>query len=747
MIDPPSSPAPTAPAAPAPAGGAPGKGFDITILKQFLFIVVRRIWLVAICFVVALSFSLISTIKQVPVYRCQATMLLSRESRRIPDQLMQNEDQYWGDYVVTQEELLRSRVIAQKARELMSGPADQLGGNIQKVSVGSSWRGSLVSIVVDSLDPVVGADYANALADAYLDFKAEQRMDTSQSSVISLTQQANRLLDEYRKAEDRVVAFERDHNVLAISQIGNVAAGNLASLAVEAASLRTERMLLEYQQPLLVSARPDVVLATLSPAQSPSIVTPRTIAELPVEGEAQAQPQEAGTQIIERGFVAQPDWIAAKRQQAVMQAELTELRTRFKEAHPRVQEVMRNLKDVERDLNVEVEFALKDFANRLEALRLREEAAKRVEREWEEEALEINRKSNEYLNLKRQADRLRNLYDLVFNRLKEIDISVGIEPESIRIFERALPAAGPMAGRKVQTVVLGGLVGIALGLGLVLGLEFIDDSIRYPEEVTRGLGLAFFGLVPAANWDPDDLRTHLLSNIDQKSSLAEAYRNIRSSLLFSGGKDEVRTLAVTSAVPLEGKTTTCLNLAVCLAQGGSRVLLVDADLRRGELHKYFGAEGGRGLSDVLVGQAKPESVIQRTGLPSLDLVATGPFPPNPAELVLRPELKAFISHALRSYDRILFDCPPVMAVSEASIFASLLDGVICVVWAGHTSRRIAGSAVQLLRDRGARIIGCVLNNLEFGRTGYYYYSGYYGYYDYGHEGASSPGGAKSAKGA
>jgi capsular exopolysaccharide synthesis family protein len=274
------------------------------------------------------------------------------------------------------------------------------------------------------------------------------------------------------------------------------------------------------------------------------------------------------------------------------------------------------------------------------------------------------------------------------------------------------------------------LIGLGIGLTLVFGLEYLDDSFRFPEEIGEVLGLPFFGLVPSASWDPDDLRSHVLANVDQKSGLAEAYRSIRSSLLFSGDEARVKILALTSAVPKEGKTTTCLNLAVSLAQAGSRVLLVDGDLRRGELHKYFGLEGGRGFSDILIGQAKPEAVIQRTGIPNMDLVATGPFPPNPGEIILRPELQSFLEYAKRTYDRVIIDCPPIMAVSEAGILAAMAEGVVVVIWAGQTSKKLTQLAVQQLKERGAKILGCVLNNLDFQRVGYYYYSTYYGYYDY-----------------
>jgi len=148
------------------------------------------------------------------------------------------------------------------------------------------------------------------------------------------------------------------------------------------------------------------------------------------------------------------------------------------------------------------------------------------------------------------------------------------------------------------------------------------------------------------------------------------------------------------------------------------------------LHKYFGLEGGRGLADVLSGQAKSESVIQRTGVPNLDLVATGPFPANPSELLLRNEFRTFMEYAKRTYDKIVFDGPPVMAVSEAGVLASIADTTLMIVWAGKTSRKVCQMTIQNLQQRGARIDGCILNNLEFGRVGYYYYSTYYGYYTY-----------------
>ncbi len=731
LIRPPADPGGgTLPGAGAGAGG--GHGFDITDLKQYFHIVVKRIWLVAVCFVVSLAVMVVILIRQVPVYRCSATLLLSR-GLPVPSRLRQQEIQPLGDYISTQQRIIQSSLLIRRARERMGRTPEEFDKQLVSVSVNQVWKTSLLTITVDSLDPLFGAQFANALAEEYLDFKAEERMDTSQATVLSLTQQANRLREELKKAEERVLAFEKENKVVAIRERGNIAAAYLAKLSSRGASYRTQRMLLEAEQPLISKASDEIVLATLASPMRAGLFDYGMPAIAYMGGAAtgmvmrSAQGPEG---LLERGVVTEPHWEKLRRKKAALEAELKDLRTKFRDAHPRIQKVLADLKEVERDLDVELQFALKSYYNRLESLAIKENAAKRVEAEWEDEALEVSRKSHEYASLQRSVSRLQNLYDLVFNRLKEVDVSIGIEPESIRIMERAKPATRPVTPRKLQSIFIAALIGLGLGLGLVFGLEYLDDSLRYPEEVSQGLGLPFFGVIPAARWDPEDLRTHLLSNIDQKSGMAEAYRSVRSALLFSGAQDYTKTLVVTSAVPLEGKTTTCLNLAVSLAQAGSSVLIVDGDLRRGELHKFFGMEGGKGFSDILVGRAKPEAVIQRTGIPNLDLVATGPLPPNPAELILRPELSSFLDYARRTYDMVLFDCPPVMAVSEAATLSSLVEGVIFVVWAGQTSRKLSQLAVQILRERGANILGCVLNNLDFGRVGYYYYSSYYGYYDY-----------------
>jgi succinoglycan biosynthesis transport protein ExoP len=727
---------PTNPRGALDGGGSnAGKSFDITDLKQFFHVIVKRIWLVTLCFIIAVSVAVVALMKQEPFYKSVATLQVTKASSSI-SALTGGSTMAGADYYAIQDNILRSQSLLNRAQERLGIPVAEFKQAIKRLDIKSYPRTGTIKVGVESFQPVIGSNFANMMSEEYIEYKTEERIDDSQNTVIDLTQQANKIRDELRKAEEKLQAFRSANSIIAVSGRVNIAARHLSQLTGKAATYRTERLLLQAQQPLLDDASDEIILRALlgegaGMETSVGFSGNNTNRIGSARGGVDSLLQN---EIVKGGN----NWKRIKREKVRLQSHLENYRSKFKDTHPRVQEVMTKLKELDLELQVELQFALEDYNAELDTLRLKEQAVQQVAAEWEKEAQRIATKEHSLTLLERNVTRLQSLYEVVFNRLKEVQISFGSQSENIRIMERATPATSPVSNRQVQNIFLAAVIGIGIGIGLVFGLEYIDDSLRYPEEVASVLQLPFFGVIPSANWDPEDLNSHMLANIDQKSGLAEAYRNVRSALIFSGSIKPGYTMAFASAVPREGKTTTCLNMSVSLAQAGSRILLVDADMRRGELHKFFGLEGGRGLSDLLAGNSKPESLIQRTGIPNLDLIATGPFPPNPAELMLKPEFNSFLEYAKRSYDYILFDCPPVMAVSESAVMASLVDATLFVVWAGQTSRKLSEMSVRILRERGANLVGCVLNNLEFGRVGYYYYSTYYGYYDYDYRYESRP---------
>lgn len=713
-------PPPVAPEQGGPAG-AP-KGWDI---RKYFYMIAKRLWLLLLCFMTAIVIMLVMMARQVPEYQATAKIQLIR-AMGIPANLQQREDSTEGDYIQTQRNIVLSRDVIQKAKDKLGLPPQEFGQKYLSLSVGPVWQTAILAITVKGLEPTFCADYANAVADAYVEFKAEERSGSSQSTAGILSQQANRLAEEITKMEGALLAFVRENSVVGIQERGNVAAGLLGQLSKQSAEYRTQRMLLEAQQPMLAQASDEVVLATLeyglpSAAVAPSPATATAGEIAPVEG---------AEGLIEHGVISQPRWDTLKRENALLEAQLISYRKKYKEEHPLIRETLLRLQQNEEAVKVEIQFALKQFYSRLEALNIKEKAARHVEQAWEEQALEIDRKQKEYEGLQRNLARLQGLYNVVFNRLQEVDISAGIDIDTVRILERALTPGGPLKPRNLQSLFLAALIGLGVGIGLIFLLEFMDDSLRFPEEVSRNLGLPYLGLVPTAHWKQAGDDSYWLGNVDPSSGFAEAYRNIRSALLLNPSGGRFKTLTVTSAVPKEGKTTTTANLATCFAQIGQRVLLVDADLHRGGLHRYFGLQAGRGLTEILTGHATRDQVVQPTAIEGLDFIGTGAFTDNPAELILRPAMKNFLAQAADQYDLVLLDAPPVLAVSETAVIASQTDGTLLVVWSGRTSRKLLLVAIRQMLSRGANLLGCVLNNLDLTQMGNYGASSYYHYYGY-----------------
>jgi capsular exopolysaccharide synthesis family protein len=277
------------------------------------------------------------------------------------------------------------------------------------------------------------------------------------------------------------------------------------------------------------------------------------------------------------------------------------------------------------------------------------------------------------------------------------------------------------------------MAGMLVAFGLAFGIEYLDDTVKTPEDVSKRLGLPLLGLVPAIRGN----RVPLLSET-VPHDFGEAFRSLRTSLVFTAGAGEARLIAVTSSQPLEGKTTTACNLATALALGGSRVLLIDADMRRPGLHRIIGVENNVGLSQLLVGQSRVRETVQRTTEPNLFVITAGRTPPNPSELLASARMKSFLENLSHGpFDWIVLDTPPVLAVTDAVVLAGAVSAVVFVVGSEMTRRVHAERALHTLRGGKPRSIGVVLNRVDFERNKYYY-SRYYGYNYKSYYGSAPP---------
>ncbi|MBM3460150.1 MAG: polysaccharide biosynthesis tyrosine autokinase, partial [Armatimonadetes bacterium] len=313
------------------------------------------------------------------------------------------------------------------------------------------------------------------------------------------------------------------------------------------------------------------------------------------------------------------------------------------------------------------------------------------------------------------------------SHLRALRIREQIPPLVTQVLEEARVPSEPVSQGRAQYLVAFAVMAAALGLGAALLQDHLDDRIRTPDDVERASQLVSLGHVPFL----DPTESGIVLDGSARSPVAEAYRALRASVDFAAMEGQVRRLLVTSPNKSEGKSVTSVNLAAAMAFNGKRVVLVDADLRRPSLHRVFGLSQERGLSQVLAGQLEVSEALQTTSRENLWVLTSGPLPHNPAELLGSPRLDQLLDCLAGIADFVILDSPPCLPVADPLVVASRVDAVLLVVHAGHTRRPALRHVRQLLQRAHARLLGVVMNRVEPGRRGDYYYSSYY--YGYGYE--------------
>ena len=354
--------------------------------------------------------------------------------------------------------------------------------------------------------------------------------------------------------------------------------------------------------------------------------------------------------------------------------------------------------------------------------------------------------------LKREIETNRGLLDTYTQRQKEQQLAIESgRPENLKVVTAAVKPTEPIGPNRTRNIVVAFLVSLAAGIGLAFLLDYLDDSIRTSDDVGRHLGLPTLALIPhQAAIDKRKLltakngngvgSTALIALEDTRSAMAEAYRHLRTSLLFSSAGKPPHTILVTSSQPSEGKTTTAINTAITLAQSGAEVVIIDCDLRRPRLHSHFELENTAGLTNYLSGERNTDLLMKQCpGLPKLKIVTSGPIPPNPAELLSSNEMKNLLQFLKGNFKHVIIDSPPAISFTDAAILSTLVDGVVLVAMAGKSSIHLMRRFKQRLHNIGARVYGVVLNGIKSDSVeyGYYGYGYTYNYYTT-HEDETTP---------
>jgi capsular exopolysaccharide synthesis family protein len=428
--------------------------------------------------------------------------------------------------------------------------------------------------------------------------------------------------------------------------------------------------------------------------------------------------------------------VEAKTRLNDLTAERARLSSRYLPGHPDLIKVEGQLDSARAALVAQRTRVIESARNEFEAAVIEERTYAGQLESQKGAAMDLDRKSGGYLVLQRQAETNRLVYQSLLQQQKELRVVSNSRTNNVQIMDRAEAPGAPFSPNARRDWFTALLAGLLIALGLAFGIEYLDDTVKTPDDVTGRLRLPLLGIVPSVR----DKRVPLLSE-PVPHDFGESFRSLRTSLVFTSGSEGPRVVAVTSSQPLEGKTTTACNLGMVLALGGSRVLIVDADMRRPGLHTVMGLPNEVGLSHLLVGQARVREAVQKTGEPNLFVISAGRIPPNPSELLSSERMSALLAN-LRSgpFDWVIIDTPPVLAVTDAVIVARAVSGVVFVIGSEMTRRVHAERALETLTAGKTTSIGAVLNRVDFDRNRYYY-SRYYGYHYQNYYGTS---GKKSA---
>ncbi len=587
----------------------------------------------------------------------------------------------------------------------------------------------LIDIGYRHTDPHLAAKIVNTVAQTFVDQNREKKTETSGTTGSYLLKRIGELQATIRGKEEELINYAKSHQILSLDANQNTVVERLEGLNKQLLIAENERKFAE-----------SAYKASLQP------------------GAAEALAEGGGSE---------RDVPSATRVTTDAEIKLTELRQKRAELlventekWPAVREVDKQIASLEKQMNDTRARATRvvttNLSTRYRQALTTEEALRKAYDQQRAETLTQNEAAVNYRIIQQEIETNKTLLDGLLQRTKENDVVMAGTPNNIRVVDYAIAQKTPVAPKRTMIVGLSFLVALGCGIGLAFLIEYLDDSVRSMEDIENFLHLPAVALIPqvgttkpkrlsavpgknvgVVSINGNGSQEVLLTDVDKRSPVAEAYRHLRTSILLSTAGRPPRTLLITSSVPSEGKTTTAVNTAISLAQTGAKVLVIDADMRRPRIHSIFNLRNDNGLSSLLSREASESeisSAIQQDEESGLYILTAGPVPPNPAELVGSDQMLKLISAVTASFNHVVVDSPPVAAFTDGVLIAAMVDAVLLVVHSGKNSRKVVARARKLLQDVGARIIGVVLNKVPLaGSNSYYYYSGYYQNYHYGSE--------------
>ncbi len=605
------------------------------------------------------------------------------------------------DFLGTQVSLMRSSTVQNRAldrvrafkREL--APLDQPPPAVN-LQITISPKTTIFNLQATGPNQEFTRVFLDACMDEYINLKKEMRASTSGATLASITEQLVTLERQLKESEEDLIAFQASNSVVFLQEQGNSAGSYLVQLNRQLASLKTESQLLNMLD-LDQNLERQQKKGDLATAGSDGNVADGAVNFL------------------------HSDYLKAKQEIQLRKAELQEWSEYLRPKHPRMLALTEEIARREKLLEIFRQQNLEQLENRRNSINLQVQNLEREIKEWETKSLDVSKKMAEYERIRAIKQRVQSLYDRLLATMQTLGVDRDISPESVTVLERASPAREAQASA-VKTLIVAGLIGLLVGVGVLLTVDRLDDRPTSFTELQEEFDEPVLGQIPLETARGRNNGNGLLQTDDDRHAFMEAYRNLRSSLLYMATQGKrPRIILVTSAVPGDGKSMTASNLAITIAHSGSKVLLIDADLRKGLLHRNFNVAATPGLTEILTDQNEVAQTIQQTSTPGLSLLPRGNTSRNPGEMFLNQKTVALLKQLATQYDYVIVDTAPVMAADDVASLSPHVEGVVFVIRAACTSARVAQAALDVLYQREVEVLGLVFNAVESNASDYYYY--------------------------
>jgi len=725
-------------------------------LLDYLMVLRKHQWLIASFLLAVVTIVTIATFREQPVYNATTRIEIDRENSSIlpfngPD-ASYDEMEDLDNYIETQSKILTSQTLAMETIKSLNLETDpRFGGHPQDpatlettplkgvaqpppAALGQFLGGLTVTRVPNSrlldvsfatTDPNLAAKVVNAHINNFIEENFRSRYEATTQASTWLAGQLDELKAKVENSEDARINYERANQIWTINEKTDVTSEKLEDINKELTQAESDRISKEAVYQLAQSGNLDAIPA---------------IRESPVIQDV-------------------------LKQQSALSAQYTDALNQYGPKFPKVVRLQEQINDLDQIVSREKANIVNQIEAEYRGSRQRELLLQQALDQQKTEASAMADKMVQYNILQHEADANKELYDGLLQKLKEAGISAGLRSSNIRVVDPAFVPTAPSKPQKGRNISLAILVGLVGGVALALLREYLDNTVKNPDDIETLGHLPSLAVVPAfatlnghsrgrlqtmlkgPATNGREGRVELVSHLQPQSQISEAFRALRTSLLLSQADHPPQVILLTSALPREGKTTAAVNLAVTLAQLGDKTLLVDGDLRKPGVSRALNMGDGKyaGLSSYLAGVSTLDLVtVPHPGISNLDAIPTGPVPPNPADLLSSYRLTEMVSELRKRYKFIVIDSPPIMAATDAVILSVAVDGVLLVVRSGVTPKAAFTRTCDLLTSVKSRMLGVVLNAVDSSSPNYYYSYRYYPY-SYGSYGNEDGGNGKGRK--